>query len=91
MEGDRELLVHTDDLSLAGGVTFLCPKCRFTDQHSLLVWFAGRNVPAGVTPGPGRWHATGTGLANLTLRPSILLPTGCQWHGHVIDGAVYTA
>ena len=66
----------------ANGVMFDCPKCR---NHSVIVW--DRSIPAGITPGPGRWTITGTSLDDLTLDPSInLSPLGCCWHGWVKNG-----
>lgn len=68
----------------ANGVLFDCPKCG---RHSVLVW--DRTVPAGIEPGPGRWDMTGTGLADLTLSPSVDLSrggVGCLWHGWVKNG-----
>jgi hypothetical protein len=43
-------------------------------------------------PGPGRWTVSGTGLADLTLAPSIHLSgPGCGWHGFVTAGEVRNA
>ena len=84
-------------LAEAQGVLFLCPKCFAANNgpvgtHSLLVWFRDRGVPPEETPGPGRWVASGTGYADLTLSPSINLETpdgqGCQWHGFITNGEV---
>lgn len=60
--------------------------------HYVLVWFAvprgADPVPPDATPGPARWSVvSGTGLDDLTLAPSILLPgPGCGWHGFVKNG-----
>ncbi len=83
------------DFSEARGVMFLCPKCFIANRgrvgtHSVIAWFTG--VPADRVPGPGRWEASGTSLADLTLRPSILLTgEGCGWHGFITNGEVITA
>ncbi len=84
----------------ADGIVFLCPLCFAANNgaagtHSILVWFAGRSaVPADTRPLP-RWSASGAGLADLSLSPSINLDVrdkngnpqpGCRWHGHVKDG-----
>ena len=80
--------------SEAQGVRFLCPKC-FAENgnsavgvHSVICWFRDRGVPDDRTPGPARWPASGTGLDDLTLRPSVLLLGGCGWHGFITKGEV---
>lgn len=81
-------------LADAHGVMFLCPKCFAENRgpvgtHSIICWFAGR-VPAHATPGPGRWNPRGSGLEDLTFVPpgstSVLLTSGCRWHGYVENG-----
>lgn len=68
----------------ADGVYFTCPKCP--NGHGVLCWFAGR-VPAELSPGPGRWTPSGTGIEDLTLTPSVhLIGEGCGWHGWVRNG-----
>lgn len=75
---------RVSSLEDADGVMFLCPLCR---THEVLCWFRDRPfVPPDATPGPGRWTATGSGLSDLTLSPSVHLTHGCQWHGWVKDG-----
>lgn len=83
-----------DNLAEASGVLFCCPLC-FTKNggnvgtHYVLAWFRDRGVPDAATPGPGRWAVTGSGLADLTLAPSIhLTGPGCGWHGFVTAGEV---
>jgi hypothetical protein len=68
-------------------VVFQCPQCLNTDGHYVQCWFRERGVPDDETPG-GRWIASGTGLSDLTLTPSVHLsgPGGCGWHGFVTDG-----
>lgn len=85
LEGNT--LPHVDTLAEAQGVWFMCPQCR---RHYVLCWFRGRGVPDTETPGPGRWDPSGTGLQDLTLSPSVLLPSTtpgeCNWHGWVKNG-----
>lgn len=89
-------LRNVDTLDLAHGVRFLCPKCFAANQgpigtHAIICWFRGK-VSDSEVPGPGRWDALGTGLSDLTLtrldggKTSILLTSGCCWHGYVHDG-----
>lgn len=95
----REYHVDVALLTEAQGVRFLCPKCYVVNggpvgTHCIDVSFAGRGVPAGHgTRSHGedrRWAASGTGLSDLTLSPSILVEGGCAWHGHLTQGAVTT-
>jgi hypothetical protein len=87
---------YVDTLDLAHGVMFLCPKCFATNSgrigtHHIICWFRGKVADSEV-PGPGRWDALGTGLSDLTLTrldggpASILLTSGCCWHGYVRNG-----
>lgn len=94
IEADRSYRVH-ESLAEAQGVTFLCPQCFATNggrvgTHHVICWFNGRGVPADLAPGPGRWNPSGTGLGDLTFVPpgavSVLLMSGCGWHGHVENG-----
>lgn len=91
-----KLLQEVDRLQDAQGVLFLCPKCFVENggpvgTHSVLCWFLGRGVPDSEAPGPGRWEAVGTDFDDLTLQASsssILLTTGCRWHGYIRNGDV---
>lgn len=82
---------HVERIEQADGITFVCPGCLAKSAdgragvHSVLAWFRGRGVPDDETPGPGRWAASGTGYADLTLAPSI--DVGC-WHGFVRNGEI---
>lgn len=69
----------------AHGIMFDCPQCDGVKAHSICVWFADRGAPEGEEPA-ARWGASGTGLDNLTLHPSINV-IGC-WHGWVREGEV---
>jgi len=77
----------------ADHLMFLCPACFARNNgpvgtHSVMVTFAGRNVPdeagtRGADGKPTRWSMSGTSLDDLVLTPSILLYEGCAWHGFV--------
>ena len=96
-EGPREHITYVDSLSEAQGIWFLCPKC-YVDRgnssvgtHSVSVAFADRNVLPNQgsqgDAGPSRWTVvSGTDFSDLTLTPSILLRSGCGWHGYITNG-----
>lgn len=71
----------------ADGILFDCPGCR---EHPILVWSS--KAPPGLAADMDgkRWTMTGTGLHDLTLVPSVLLLSGCRWHGVVTNGEVTT-
>ena len=83
-------------LAEADGIVFLCPKSYAKNNgpvgtHSVRVYFEGSAVPTRIGQNsagqPVRWKATGTGLDDLTLTPSILEQDGiCEWHGFVTNG-----
>lgn len=87
---------YVDTLAEAQGVIFLCPKCYAANgnsnvgTHSVICWFADRGVPDDLNPKPGRWVPAGTGYDDLTFvgpnAASVLLMSGCCWHGFVRDG-----
>lgn len=82
----------------AQGVWFACPKCYAANgglkgTHMVICWSRSRGVPDDVEPKPGRWSLHGTGLDDLTLNGdppggarSVLLTSGCGWHGFVTSG-----
>lgn len=99
-----------DVMAGAQGLLFDCPLTRHVCEgravppgtrpchgHSIIVWFANAGVPAEAHPAY-RWTASGTGLDDLTLTPSINLdipwvdakgvqhPSSCSWHGFVTRG-----
>lgn len=91
--GPREYHQEVVSLSEAQGIIFLCPACYASNggaagTHSIICWFRDRGVPDEATPGPARWLVSGNGLYDLSLSPSILLLSGCQWHGFITAGAV---
>lgn len=88
----------TDGVALAeaDGLMFLCPKCRAeagsdVGVHSVICWFTGR-VPDAMTPGPGRWTPSGTGLEDLSFvgpgAASVLLGGDCAAHFFVRNGGI---
>ena len=85
---------EVDRLVDAQGLDMLCPKCWAANgnsavgTHHVRVWFAGRGVGDAELPKPGRWVVSGLGFVDLTLSPSILLTSGCGWHGFVTVGQV---
>ena len=94
-EGDRSMQI-VDTLAEADGIMFLCPKCFAENSgnvgtHSVICWFVGK-VPDTLNPKPGRWTPQGTGLDDLSFVPSpglshsVLLMSGCNWHGFVTNG-----
>ena len=81
----------------ADGIQFLCPKCFRSNSgrvgtHSIICWRP--RIPQTVYPKPGRWEFLGTGISDLTLvagSSSILLTSGCMWHGFIEGGNVRDA
>lgn len=83
-------LHRVGELVDAQAVKFMCPKCFEANEgaegtHSILVSFEGRGVPADADYNP-RWAVSGTSLDDLALHPSVLLRSGCGWHGWVKNG-----
>lgn len=85
---------YVDSVAEADGVMFLCPKCFAANggpvgTHGVICWFVGR-VPDDLSPKPGRWIPAGNTLDDLTFvgpeAASVLLTSGCEWHGFVRDG-----
>lgn len=95
-ETDVEYLVFVDELAAAQGVMFKCPLCYPKaggpkGVHLVEVTFAGRGVRDDEgchnrDGQPTRWTVLGTGVADLTIAPSIELQGGCGWHGYVTNG-----
>jgi hypothetical protein len=93
--GPRPHFVDVGTLAEADGVSFLCPKCFASNggpvgTHTVVCWFEDK-VPDDAHPGPGRWNPVGTSLDDLTFVPgkksqSVLLTSGCAWHGFVTNG-----
>jgi len=85
---------RTDDIRGADGVIFLCPKCFAANggpigTHRVICW--SPKVPPDMDPKPDRWNLVGTGYEDLSLvagSSSILLTSGCRWHGFVKGGEV---
>lgn len=83
---------RVDTLEEAQGIWFDCPLCFTANNgpvgtHGVQIWFEGRNVPERLGfDGEGkkvRWNVSGSSLDDLVLTPSILLKSGCNWHGFV--------
>src|SRR5437870_2898130 len=88
--GNREYKIFVSELHDAQGIIFICPKCR---GHSCEVTFADKDVPdwMGSHNSGGkavRWNPSGMDYASLTIIPSILLESGCNWHGYITNGEV---
>lgn len=81
----HSLYAEAEQLADAHGVLFFCPRCTGARAHYVLCWTPV--VPAHHTPGPGRWTLSGTGLADLTLSPSVVV-SACGAHFWVRDGAI---
>lgn len=91
----KEFRTDATSVAEASGVWFLCPKCYAANggdvgTHRVLCWFAGRGVPDHIDPKPGRWNPSGTNIDDLTFvgpgAVSVLLTSGCGWHGFVRQG-----
>lgn len=83
-----------ENLNLADGIMFLCPKC-FKDKggsvgvHSVICW--SPDVPQTTSPTPGRWQMLGTGFDDLELKAgssSVLLQGGCNAHFFIRNGEI---
>lgn len=95
-----------ESVKMANALMFLCPLCASANlakhgdhrlgTHSVRVYFADRGVDPGYEP-KDRWNASGAGLDDLTLSPSVWLnrdappdkpgePPVCRWHGFVANG-----
>lgn len=89
---DERTYRRVESIDEADGVLLLCPKCFTTNSgpvgtHYILCWRP--RVGQEWKPGPGRWEFLGTGIDDLELRAgssSILLTSGCQWHGFIRNG-----
>lgn len=90
---------HLDSVEGAQGIAFLCPKCfqengGSVGTHSVLCWFLNpRNappVPDEADPKPGRWEFSGDTIDDITFTgpaaASVLITSGCMWHGFVKNG-----
>lgn len=88
-----------ESLSEAQGIMFLCPLCFDKNAgpigtHSIEVTFSDRNVidKDGSHNKEGRatrWKIEGgSGLEDLRLSPSILIESGCNWHGFIGNNGI---
>ena len=99
---DHEYLRHVDSLAEAQSVQFLCPVCFVKNNapvgtHLIEVSFSDRGVldhqgSHNREGAPSRWTVSGTGYADLTTLPSILVdpaePACAGWHGYITNGEV---
>lgn len=98
---EDEKTVRTHDIfEDAQGIAFLCPKCFIENggsigTHQVWCWFRHKDVPDEYNPKPGRWTPQGSSYDDLTFIPgdppmacSVLLTSGCGWHGFVTNGEV---
>lgn len=95
-DGDPSRWWNDQPFADANGVMFACPKCyvaadcSLVGVHQVLCWSPDVPLPpAGPPPAPGRWRLVGTGIADLSLvngSSSVLLTSGCRWHGFVKNG-----
>lgn len=96
--GPRDFIISVAAIAEAQGVCFLCPLCFAANggaigTHSVICWSRSRGIADDVHPGPGRWSLHGSGIDDLTLDAdppggarSVLLTSGCGWHGFVNSG-----
>lgn len=85
-------------MSLAHGIRFACPKAfainhGLAGTHMIQVYFAGSPVPPELGRNrkgePVRWQASGSGLDDLSLSPSIQEDDDiCKWHGWVGNSGI---
>jgi hypothetical protein len=82
---------ETDAAATAHGVIFCCPKCLGgLHEHSIVCWFAERDVPDDEIPSDRRWIAEGTSYGDLTVHGPITVRGGCRWSGRIRTGVVST-
>jgi len=99
-DADGIHLHHVGSINDAQGIFFVCPKC-FAENgnsrigvHAVICWSKTSGTPDEAEPGPGRWRLEGTGYQDLSLMEepgksrSVLLTSGCRWHGFVTNGEV---
>jgi len=97
----KQTFAPAKTIAKADSVMFLCPACFVANggphgTHSIRVDFAGKGVPDDACirndkGKPVRWKVTGSNVRDITLSPSILLLSGCAWHGFVRNGEVTDA
>ena len=81
---------ETDDAS-GHGLLFCCPKCLSGARaHSIVCWFAEREVSDEEIPADRRWIAEGTSYEDLTVHGQISVRGGCRWRGRIRVGVVTT-
>lgn len=93
-----DMFKHVNTFSEAHGIHFLCPKAYAKNggpegTHRVQVYFAGSPVPERLGKNKQgetvRWRATGNGIDDLSLTPSIQEQDDvCGWHGFVGSSGV---
>jgi len=95
--GVSHAFVEDVPMPQAHGIRFGCPKSfaangGMAGAHFIIVYFRGSPVPAELgknTKGETvRWQASGTGIDDLSLAPSIQEESNCGWHGWVGNSGV---
>lgn len=86
-------LHHVDKIEEANGIRFLCPHCFVKNNgvmgtHAIMCFTPGTIL--GWTDRTERWTMKGSSLFDVSLSPSVLLITGCRWHGFVENGEIRT-
>jgi len=66
------------------GLAFECP-CGRCDHRVYLTFENPMDGKPFETSAP-KWKRTGENFENMTLTPSILRRSGCDWHGWLTDG-----
>lgn len=93
VSGIRDSYKRVETLSDADGVSFLCPGCWIKNSgpvgtDTVICWFKGK-VPEKLSPSPGRWNPSGTGLDDLTfIGPGAYSVGHPHFHGYVENGEV---
>lgn len=90
--------LRVDRIGDAFGVFFICPACFEKNDgavgtHWVLVFW--KDPGPGLLDGNPLWKVSGTGMGDLTLKPSIDLTKdrkgrpcpGCTWHGFITAGS----
>ena len=91
---DDNTFRHVDTVAEADGIRFLCPKCFQENNgpigtHSIVIFFS-KCPKAQQLMGHSGWNAAGRDLSDLTFTgpgaASVLLKTGCKYHGFIKNG-----
>lgn len=73
-------------------LAFDCPKCgREGERHGGILCYLDPAMDGGPAVSSHNWQRTGDSIDNLTLSPSILVLSGCGWHGFIRNGEIVDA